>query len=292
MRKLLLPILCLLILIPIVAQASTIQLPATGQTASLATGDDGAVQAGKPWPVPRFIDNHNGTVGDNLTGLIWSREANPLSARSVGTGSGGEITWQKALDEIKQLNTKKYLGNSDWRLPNLNELASLVHQGEPVQSLWLGRQGFTSITSVRYWSSSSVAREANLARSVHMEDGVVGASNKSDIALVWPVRSVSSVLPATGQVACSDTSGLPTECSGTGQDGELRMGVPWSVPRFVNNGDGTITDNLTGLIWPQNANPTMAAHIARAADGSTLWPPPAVQHRTPGPERPVLCPQD
>ena len=72
MRKLLLTILCMLMLAPIVAQASSVQLPTTGQSASLAAGDDGAVQAGKPWPVPRFVDNRNGTVGDNLTGMTFN----------------------------------------------------------------------------------------------------------------------------------------------------------------------------------------------------------------------------
>lgn len=39
-----------------------------------------------------------------------------------------------------------------------------------------------------------------------------------------------------------------------GDDGTYQMGVAWPNPRFVDNGDGTITDRLTGLIWLQNAN--------------------------------------
>lgn len=125
------------------SHASNLQPLATGQTILQATGDDGAIQAGKPWPVPRFTDNRNGAIRDNLTGLLWSGDANLLDAGSVVAGSGGVVTWQGALDEIKRLNANAYLGFSDWRLPNLNELASLVHQGEPVQSRWLNRQGFS-----------------------------------------------------------------------------------------------------------------------------------------------------
>jgi hypothetical protein len=42
----------------------------------------------------------------------------------------------------------------------------------------------------------------------------------------------------------------------TGDDGDLQMGVAWPSPRFVDNGDGTVTDHLTGLIWLKDANCT------------------------------------
>lgn len=58
----------------------------------------------------------------------------------------------------------------------------------------------------------------------------------------------------TGQTSCWDTSGtLLGSCAGTGQDGELQKGVAWPNPRFTRNGNGTVTDNLTKLIWLQNA---------------------------------------
>jgi len=58
----------------------------------------------------------------------------------------------------------------------------------------------------------------------------------------------------TGQVTCYDAGGAVIPCAGTGQDGDLRPGVVWPHPRFVVNGDGTVTDMLTGLVWLQNAN--------------------------------------
>ena len=48
----------------------------TGQTTSYATGDDGDLEKGLAWPNPRFTDNEDGTVTDNLTGLIWLKNAN------------------------------------------------------------------------------------------------------------------------------------------------------------------------------------------------------------------------
>lgn len=52
----------------------------TGQTTSYGTRDDGALQKGVAWPNPRFTDNANGTVTDNLTGLIWLKNANCFSS--------------------------------------------------------------------------------------------------------------------------------------------------------------------------------------------------------------------
>jgi parallel beta-helix repeat protein len=61
-------------------------------------------------------------------------------------------------------------------------------------------------------------------------------------------------VPKTGQKLCWDGNGNSIDCEGTGQDGELQMGVQWPDPRFTDNGDGTVTDKLTGLIWLKNAN--------------------------------------
>jgi hypothetical protein len=58
----------------------------------------------------------------------------------------------------------------------------------------------------------------------------------------------------TGQVTCYDAAGTPMSCAGTGQDGDIRPGVAWPTPRFVDNGEGTVTDMLTGLVWLRNAN--------------------------------------
>ncbi len=61
-------------------------------------------------------------------------------------------------------------------------------------------------------------------------------------------------LPATGQTKCFNYPGFgPAEipCAGTGQDGELRRGV---VRSFSDNGDGTITDNVTSLMWEKKSD--------------------------------------
>jgi len=54
------------------------QVPKTGQTTKYSDGDDGDLQKCVAWPDPRFTDNGDGTVTDNLTGLIWLKEANHI----------------------------------------------------------------------------------------------------------------------------------------------------------------------------------------------------------------------
>lgn len=66
-----------------------------------------------------------------------------------------------------------------------------------------------------------------------------------------------ALVPRTGQTTCYDGAGTVTTCGtgvGQGQDGDLQLGVTWPNPRFTKNGDGTVTDNLTALVWLEDAN--------------------------------------
>ena len=61
-------------------------------------------------------------------------------------------------------------------------------------------------------------------------------------------------LPSTGQNLCYDAAGGVVACAGTGQDGETQRGAACPPPpRFADRGDGTVTDNLSGLTWLKNA---------------------------------------
>ncbi len=110
--------------------SSQAPIPKTGQTTSYATGDDGDLQTGVSWPVPRFTDNGNGTVTDNLTGLIWLKDADCL----------GTETWSNALSKSNGLATGTCGltdGSSagDWRLPNIRQLKSLVDYASSILTI-------------------------------------------------------------------------------------------------------------------------------------------------------------
>jgi hypothetical protein len=214
------------------------------------SGKDGEMQAGVPWPSPRFTDNRDGTVTDNLTGLMWLQDGNLF-------GPGSRMEWEDALFNVERLNANiiPNFGYNDWRIPNINELESLVNSEESDLATWLNSQGFTDVQSTvwYYWSSTIYATSGgNLAWALRMSDGEVQVLPISGTANgrnhFWAVRS--------GQQDNSDPT-YPANIWKTGQtqsfalgdDGHLQMGVSWPSPRFTDTGDGTITDTLTGLVW-------------------------------------------
>ena len=211
------------------------------------TGQDGEIQAGVTWPTPRFKDNGDGTMADNLTGLMWTKDA---GTPNVGSCVGGAKTWTGALNYVACLNNSNYLSHSDWRLPNINEQASLENLGESNQASWLNSQGFTNVWQAYYWSSTTYAYAMTNAWVTHMlVDLSVTYIDKNRFLFVWPVRSDQSAIPTsrvwkTGQ----KTSYYP------GDDGALNKGVSWPNPRFTDHNDGTVTDNLTGLMWLKDAS--------------------------------------
>ncbi len=86
--------------------------------------------------------------------------------------------------------------------------------------------------------------------------------------------SVPAPVEKTGQSLCYDPSGSTggtVACAGTGQDGETQIGTAWPTPRFTDNGDGTVTDKLTDLIWLKSANCFGARNWSNALnDANTL----------------------
>jgi len=152
------------------------------------TGQDGELQAGVTWPTPRFTDNLNGTVTDNLTGLIWLQEANCFGARS----------WTFALSDSNTLSSNNQCGllqdgsvAGDWKLPNLKELASLSDFGEDSPSIPSGTP-FDMVQPTQYWTSTSYFPNPTQAWYVSMGDAVADASSKAELRNVWPVLRASA----------------------------------------------------------------------------------------------------
>ena len=61
-----------------------------------------------------------------------------------------------------------------------------------------------------------------------------------------PTAGPNSAFPATGQTTCWGVAGSVVPCAGTGHDGEIQAGATLA---YVDNGNGTITDTNTGLVW-------------------------------------------
>ena len=224
--------------------AGTIELPKTGQTTSYTTGDDGDLERGVAWSNPRFTDNSNGTVTDNLTGLMWSKNANLPD---------GYMTWQNALNYIASLNSGSGLADyHDWRLPNKKELQSLIDYSNHEPALPTGNP-FTNVQSDYYWSSSTYADSTYYAWFVDMYDGYMYYNGKDGgYNYVWPVRAgqsgsfghlVISVSPASGvQSGSFDVTITGTNFTGAT---EVSFGLGITVNSFNVDSDTQVTANIT-----------------------------------------------
>jgi len=73
------------------------------------------VRGSSEYGVNDFIDNEDGTVMDQATGLMWQQ----------GDSETG-LNWEEALNWVQQKNAENYLGYNDWRLPNAKELQSIL----------------------------------------------------------------------------------------------------------------------------------------------------------------------
>ncbi|HYB98861.1 MAG TPA: DUF1566 domain-containing protein [Candidatus Limnocylindrales bacterium] len=292
----------------------------TGQTACFdAEGAEvsceGSPQAGA---VNRGIarsssDNDDGTITDEVTGLVWEKLSDDGSIHDRDT----LLTWEEAFDKIDQLNAAELGGHDDWRLPNAFELLTLANLGRTDPAYYAAHfakncepdcsaQECSCVPSSNdSWSSTTYVAEPDRAWLVSAADGRLFSDEKSALHTVRAVRGgyivestgsaagaeqaqdagspcgdvdlshtvtasdALAILKAavgqeielrcspraetlqTGQTECYDSGGAQVPCAGTGQDGELRMGAPRA---FRDNGDGTITDLATGLMWEKLAD--------------------------------------
>jgi hypothetical protein len=155
------------------------------------TGQDGDLLPGVVWPVPRFVVNDDGTVKDNLTNLIWLKDANCF----------GTLVWIEAIDAANTL-ASGVCGLSDgsqagdWHLASVNELQSLldIEYSNPALSdaagtvKWSEGDAFSGVQASDYWSSSSYATSPQDAWSVDLSSGEAHGLAKPSPSYVWPVR--------------------------------------------------------------------------------------------------------
>jgi hypothetical protein len=130
-----------------------------------------------------FTDNGNGTVTDNLTGLIWLKNAN---CYGLATHSQALTFCNTLFDLYCGLSDGSRQG--DWRLPNINELRSLFDHG--LAGYLPAGHPFTGVMYSIYWSSTTLATEHREAWAVLLNIGYVGGGGKEvNSVYVWPVRS-------------------------------------------------------------------------------------------------------
>lgn len=178
----------------------------------------------------KYIDNGNGTVTDLVTGLMWQQ--NP----------GDKMTLSEALNGASSFNLA---GFTDWRLPSVKELYSLIM--------------FSGIDPSGYEGSST----AGLIPFINTEYFEFEYGNPADGERIIDSQFASSTL----DVGDSEFGGGNLMFGVNFADGRIK-GYPsvgksffvlyvrgnndYGKNDFVNNEDGTISDLATGLMWMQD----------------------------------------
>ncbi len=207
--------------------SSVIMLPQTGQTTCYdaaaatitcaGTGQDGDIKAGATWPNPRFLTNGDGTVTDKMTGFIWLKDANCF----------GRIDWNAATSSTNalangQCNLSDGSNSGEWRMPSIKEFQSIIDFQRAYPALPAGHPFNNFPGDLSYWSSSTYENNQTDAWNLYVATGQSGNGSKSSAFFVWPVK--------------------------------IKQNISSPIPRFTDNSDGTVNDNMTGLIWLKDAS--------------------------------------
>lgn len=202
-------------------------------------------------PQPAYLVNGDGTVSDLNTGLMWTR------------GDDAKVSWDAAVQGAANCRAG---GHADWRLPTIKELYSLIQ--------------FNGIDpDLRAQSSTLrpfIDSEAFSFRYGRPEEGdrAIDAQYATTTRCVDPVmhgaQAMFGVNFADGRI-----KGYPTQARGR-RPAKLyhvlyvRGNPDYGINDFVDNGDGTVTDRATGLMWTKGDSGTLGA--GRGGNGGLDWP--------------------
>jgi hypothetical protein len=189
---------------------SMTKLPDTGQTGDYTTtfGEDADYTVN----APSYTNNGNGTITDNVTGLMWQQT------------DGGEMTVESAATYVTALRLGGY---SDWRLPTTHEGFSILnHQNNNPA---VNTTYFTATAAEYWWSSDKQVGDATKIWCTNAGGGV-GNHPKLETVSAGGVKKFH--IRAVRNITASTT--VPNQ--------------------FTDNADGTIKDNLTGLVWQKTPN--------------------------------------
>ncbi|MBD0777902.1 DUF1566 domain-containing protein [Maribacter sp. ANRC-HE7] len=202
-------------------------------------GQDATYQGNQP----SYTDNGDGTVTDNVTGLMWQ---NTLDHNQDGT-----IDYDDKLtyDEILALEEGNYTyaGYSDWRVPSIKEQYSLMaFSGRDISGYeGTSTDGLTPFINTDYFDYAYGDTNAG-ERLIDVQCASTNVSVGSAIEMVFGVNF------ADGRIKGYGTTMM-------GQDKVfnyllVRGNTTYGVNDFTDNGDGTISDEATGLMWMQDDN--------------------------------------
>jgi len=201
-----------------------------------------------------YTDNGDGTVTDNVSGLMWQQSEDRNGDGIINFYD--KLKYSEALDSASTCNTGGY---NDWRLPTMKELYSLAMfygaEPGPGQSTCI-KYIDTTYFSVGYGDVNSLSHGS--LGTERIIDGQIVSSTLYVSTTFGGLEAVFGFNFIDGRIKGYPTTYIVPEC-GTAKHFYVlyvRGNTAYGTNQLVNNGDGTITDNATALMWMQNDNGT------------------------------------
>jgi len=198
--------------------------------------------------IPSYTNNEDGTITDNVTGLMWAKSPdlngdNEINADDKLSFSGAE-TFAQSFE---------LAGHNDWRVPSIKELYSLImfYGIDPNGYEGTDTEGLVPFIDTEYFDFGFGDTDAG----ERIIDAQMATSTLYVSTTMNGDETMFGVNFADGRIKGYPTGPMP----GSNEDKGyyvyfVRGNTYYGINDFVDNGDGTITDNATGLMWMLNDN--------------------------------------
>ncbi len=141
-----------------------------------------------------------GTVVDSKTKLMWKKCLEGLSGDTCGTGTVSTFDWNGALSRPSTVNSTGFAGYSDWRLPNIKELQSIVE--EQCYSPAVNATMFPNVSATSQVWSSSPYSESTGSSPIYWKSYAVNFASGS---IVLPLSRATNTLHVRFVRDCTGT---------------------------------------------------------------------------------------
>lgn len=201
--------------------------------------------ANYPGNAPNYVNNGDGTVTDLVTGLMWQQSFDHNGDGSIDYDD--KLTYNEILDLIE--GNVSFAGYSDWRLPSIKEMYSLIlfsgRDLSPTSTSSTGLRPFIDNSTFAFAYGDLDAGE----RLIDMQCATTTIYVSDEVSdMVFGVNFADGRIKGYGTAS-------PMGGGDKAFNYLLVRGNPdYGINDFSDNGNGTLTDNATGLMWMQDDN--------------------------------------
>ena len=179
---------------------------------------------------PSYTDNEDGTITDNVTGLMWQQDM------------GEKMTWDDAITYAQTCNLGGY---DDWRVPSIKTLYSLIQYTGTSGGEVAGETQFIDTDYFIQPIGDTTIGEREIDAQTWSSTVYVGTTMNGQ-------ETIFGVNFIDGRIKGYSKYKAATKSANTMYIRLVRGNTEYGENNYIDNGDGTITDLATGLMWQQN----------------------------------------